>query len=194
MSEARAPFAAAVRALRDALDELGMPWVVIGGIAVIARGVPRSTLDVDVTLWALDRSPESLLDAFQRHAIVPRISDAAAFARERQVLLVRHEPSGVPIDVSLALLPFEEEAIRAGERCDFAGVSIPVARAEDLLIYKIVASRPRDLDDAEKLLLIVGSTIDVERVRRVVAEFSDVLGDRERVDALERVFRRTGLG
>jgi hypothetical protein len=38
---------AALRALAEALDELGTPAMVIGGIAVIARGVPRTTLDIE---------------------------------------------------------------------------------------------------------------------------------------------------
>jgi hypothetical protein len=187
-------FLSALRALGDSLEEFGAPWLVIGGVAVIAAGVPRLTGDIDATLWAPGVDPEVLLDLLRIHRIVPRISDAVTFAKERQVLLVQHEPSGVPVDLSLAWLPFEEEAIRCGVEGDYAGVRIRLPRPEDLIIYKLVAARPRDLDDAEKLLLLYGGSLDVPRIRRVVREFAEVLEDPARLEALERLLRATGLG
>jgi hypothetical protein len=107
------------------------------------------------------------------------------FARERHVLLVRHEPAGIPLDFSLARLPFEEEAIRRGEERDYAGVTLRIARPEDLAIYKLVAARPRDLDDAERLLLLHGTSMDVARVVRIVSEFAEALEAPERLETLE---------
>jgi hypothetical protein len=37
------------------------------------------------------------------------IPDAADFARKNRVLLLRHSPTEIDIDVSLGILPFEEE-------------------------------------------------------------------------------------
>ena len=187
-------FADAVRALRDALDELGAPWVIIGGVAVIARGVPRLTVDVDATLVGAQVSLEQAIDIFGRHDIVARIPSAIGFARDRHVLLLRHDPSGVPLDVSLAWLPFEEHAIHHGDEVDFAGVTIRVARAEDLVIYKVVAGRPQDIDDVEKLLLLYGPTLDLVRVRAVLTEFAEALDDPARLTTLEHLLQRTGLG
>lgn len=167
--------------------------VIIGGVAVIARGVPRFTVDIDATVAGAGASIERIFQVFDRHEIVARIPSAITFARERHVLLLRHDPSGVPLDVSLAWLPFEEEAISHAEEVDFAGVPIRVARPDDLIIYKLVAARSRDLDDVEKLLLLYGPTLDVARIRRVVAQFADALDDRGRVEALERLLRRADL-
>lgn len=186
-------FLDALRALRDGLEELGVPWLVIGGVAVIARGVPRYTADIDATLWAPAVGPERVVEVLGRHLIGPRLADAVGFARQQQVLLLQHRPSGVPLDVSLAWLPFEDEAIRSAQECDYAGVRIRVPRPEDLVIYKLVAARPRDLDDAEKLLLLHGPALDVGRIRRVVREFAEVLDDRSRPEALDRLLRQAGL-
>lgn len=63
----------------------------------------------------------------------PCIDNAIAFAAANQVLLLRHTSSGVDIDLSIAWLPFETEAIAAAESLNLAGAQVRVARAEDLV-------------------------------------------------------------
>ena len=110
---------------------------------MIASGVSRSTIDIDATVSAQAVEPERLAAALAGQDIHPRIDGAVEFARSRHIFLAEHRPSGVPVDISLAWLPFEEEAIAAAETRDFAGVRTRVARPEDLVIYKMVAARPR---------------------------------------------------
>jgi hypothetical protein len=166
----------------------------LGGVAVSAHGVSRATVDIDATVLAAAIDPEKLVATSAMFGIVPRIDDVVAFAQRNQVLLLRHAPSSVPLDVSLAWLPFEEEAIHAGQQIDYAGVAIRVPRPEDLVIYKVVASRPRDIDDAEKLLLLHGRTVDVGRMRRIVSQFCDALEDRSRERTLADLLSRAGCG
>lgn len=56
----RRGFLDAPRALRDGLEALGVPWMIIGGVAVIAHGVPRYTADVDATVSAPDEPLDTL--------------------------------------------------------------------------------------------------------------------------------------
>jgi hypothetical protein len=54
----------------------------------------------------------------------------------------------VPIDVSLAGLPFEQEVLaRATVWTRVGGTSLTTCRAEDLVVYELVAARPQDLVD-----------------------------------------------
>jgi len=99
--------------LAPVLDRHRGRSIVIGGIAVIARGVPRVTRDVDVAFSGAEVTLSGLLTDLDAAGIVPRIDDAIEFAAESQVLLSRHAKTGVDIDVSFAWLPFEMEAIAA---------------------------------------------------------------------------------
>jgi hypothetical protein len=101
---------------------------------------------------------------------VPRIDDAVAFAEQNQVLLFRHAETGIEVDISLAWLPFEEEAVAAAERLEVEGIRLPVARVEDLLIYKAIAWRERDRRDIRELLGLHHGKLDIDRVRETVAQ------------------------
>jgi predicted nucleotidyltransferase len=181
---------AALRAVAGALAALPIPGMVIGGIAVIARGVPRATRDVDATLELRQLELNELVEALRTHQLIPRIADAVEFAAQHQVLLLRHEQSGVDVDISMAWLPFEVEAIAAADKLRIAGVAVPIARPEDLIIYKAVAWRPQDQQDIERLLVRYGRQINLERVRHLVREFAEALDDPARIDGLEQLIAR----
>jgi len=181
------PLVTAIAALERALAVLGADHMIIGGIAVIARGVVRKTDDIDATVWGEQADLDKLMDALRARGIQARTTDAVEFARRHQVLLLRHEPSGTPMEVSLGWLPFEREALNRADKLDLGGVTAPVARAEDLVVYKVVAWRDRDRDDVRRLLGLHGRAMDLGRVRRLVREFAEALEQPERIGEFDRL-------
>jgi hypothetical protein len=120
---------AALEALSGALTQLQVPWAVIGGIAVISRGVRRFTTDIDVAVRGDAISVERLLQGLAAFSIVPRIDDALGFAEANLVVLLRHQESGVDLDVSLAWSAFEHDALAASTLTSFGRVRAPMYRA-----------------------------------------------------------------
>src|SRR5437762_8735726 len=189
-AEAREPFLEALEALARVLAELDVPSMFIGGVAVIALGVARSTVDIDATVLAANLDLNRLVEIAEKHGFRPRVQDASGFARAHQVLLLEHHTSGIPVDITLASLPFEEEAIGSSTTINYAGTPIKIPAAGDLLVYKVVAARPRDLEDAEKLLLLYGSRLDLGRVRSIISQFADALEDPGRLEIWDRMVER----
>jgi hypothetical protein len=164
--------------------------MIIGGIAVIARGVPRLTRDIDATVVGGGTNLEALLTILKRHGIVPRVEDAVRFATQSHVLLLRHTASGIDVDLSIAWLPFELDAIAVADLVPMHGAHMRVARAEDLVIYKIAAWRPQDQQDVERLVALHGEHLDLERVRSFARELAATLEDPQRVEEVEKVLAR----
>jgi hypothetical protein len=181
---------AALRALVAALDEIPTPSMIIGGIAVIAAGVPRQTIDIDATVMGRGSDLDAIITVLERHGITPRISDARQFARERQVLLLRHDASGVTIEVSFGWLPFEEEALSRAIESNLEGLTIRLARPEDLIVYKAAAWRDRDRSDIERLLVLHADAIDLKRIRSLIVDISAALDDPSRVAAFDAMVSR----
>ncbi|MBI4871005.1 MAG: hypothetical protein HY814_05510 [Candidatus Riflebacteria bacterium] len=116
--------------------------------------------------------------------------DAFAFAKRHQVLLLRHDPLGTPVDLSLAWLPYEREAIARATPVEMSETSVPTASPQDLIIYKAVAWRIQDQRDIEKLLLLHGRSIDLVNIRTRVREFAELLEAPERVGEFDALVKR----
>lgn len=156
------------------LERLEHPSAIIGGIAVIAWGHGRATTDVDCAIAAPISSAAELLKIFDRAGFEPRYEGALAFAEQNFLMPLRHRKTGVSVDVSLAQLRFEYEALSHAVTLPFLKTHIRVPPVTDLLIYKLVAGRPQDISDAQRLLSL-GHTVDHSRVERALREFDEIL-------------------
>lgn len=160
--------------------------MIIGGLAVVARGVRRMTTDVDAAIRGDAIGADAVLRLLARQGIEPRIDDALAFARDNLVLLLRHGPSGVELDLSFAWTTFEHEALAAATRERYGRVSVPMASAQSLVVFKLIAGRPKDLEDAATLLLL-HRDIDRSVVRRQLAQLAALAEAPELVQNLDAV-------
>lgn len=172
------------------LDAAGWRACIIGGLAVQRWGEPRLTQDVDLTvlvgLGDEARFVDGVLARFQ-----PRREDARAFALTYRVLLVRASV-GVPIDIALGGTRFETESVERSSEWDIeAGAMIRTCSAEDLLLHKLIAGRPRDLADIETIVARQGRRLDVARVRTLVAVFAELKEDSELGRPFEEALSKT---
>lgn len=162
--------------------------MLIGGLAVIARGVRRATTDIDVVVKGDEAMVRDVIATLREHGVEPRIANAEAFARENLVLLARHGKTGVDVDLSFAWSSFEHEALVSREIGTLGRVRLPIARAEDLVVFKIVAGRAKDISDVEALLLM-HPEVDRRVVRRRVAELADLAEEPEMLLRLEAILK-----
>jgi hypothetical protein len=165
--------------------------VIIGGVAASILGRPRLTRDVDVLVLLQETRWPQFLASGERKGFVPRRSHALAFARETRVLLLRHQQSGIDVDLVFGSLPFEDQAVARATWIDFEGIMIPLPSPEDLIIMKAVAHRLRDLEDIQALL-ITHPDLDLKRVRSWVKEFAAALARPDILADLETLLARHG--
>ncbi len=157
------PIFEAALEIQKACQEAGFRFCFIGGLAVQRWGEPRMTLDVDVTLLTGFGGEAHYVDALLGR-FRPRLDDARSFAlTHRTLLLLAH--NGVPLDVSLGAMPFEERAVdRATAFSVGGGVSLLTCSAEDLVVHKSFAGREKDWMDVQAIATRVGDHLDARLV------------------------------
>ena len=183
-----AAFIATLEALTDWLDAEQVPYTIIGGVAVSLIAQPRATHDVDTAIWLGEEQWESFFHAGEDRGFHSRLTDALEFAVRARVLLLRHQRSGISIDLSLCALPFEREMIERAVTLEIGGLKLKVPTPEDLIITKAVAQRPKDIADIEAIVN-VHQNLDFPYIRHWVREFADALEMPELLEHLEKILR-----
>jgi len=161
--------------------------MVIGGQAVIVRGDPRLTRDIDVTVGVGTEAIPTLLLLLADLGLAPLPEDPAAFARQTMVIPAADPTSGVRLDLILSWTSFAAEAIGRATAMTVDGATYRVASAADLVVLKMIAGRPRDLDDVRGILLR-NPELDVALIERWLDGFREAIeSDVDPVIAFRRI-------
>jgi hypothetical protein len=156
------------------LDRAGIPYMVIGGQAVQLYGEPRMTRDIDLTLGLGSEGLDRVLAVCTRCALKPLPARPEEFTRETMVLPALEERTGIRVDFVFSITDYERQAIRRGRPVEVGGAQVRFAAVEDVLVHKLVAARPRDLDDARSIV-VKNPGLDRGYVERWLAEFDRAL-------------------
>ena len=156
--------------LGNALDRHSVPYMIIGGQAVLLYGEPRLTRDIDVTLGIDLGGIDLLLTMVSELALKTLPEDVRSFVRETMVLPVLEEDTGIRVDFILSFTPYESEAIARAVIVKFKEQEVRFASPEDVIIHKIFAGRPRDLEDVSGIIL-KNPDIDSTYIRKWLGRF-----------------------
>jgi hypothetical protein len=182
----RSPFAAALADLKTALAAIRVEWYLFGAQAALVHGAARVTADIDVTLRLGTVTPARLAKTLERHGFELRVDDPA-FVRTTRVLPVLHLRTNVPVDLVLAGPGLEEAFLERAVVHDLGGVAVRVARAEDLVVMKILAGRAKDLEDIAAIVAARGADLDASEISSTLAMVESALGQSDLVPIWERL-------
>lgn len=167
-----------------ALDQHALPYMIIGGQAVLLYGEPRLTKDIDITLGAgLERLADAL--AAVRAAGLDPLADPESFTRQTMVLPCADQESGMRVDLIFSFSPFGQLAISRARIVKIGEAELRFASVEDLIIHKMIAGRARDIEDV-KSILAKNPAADQLYMRKWLRDFSAATGERyeERFDQI----------
>ncbi|MFC2163804.1 nucleotidyl transferase AbiEii/AbiGii toxin family protein [Acidobacteriota bacterium] len=139
--------------LADELSNQNVPYMIIGGQAVLLYGEPRLTKDIDIALGMGIDGLERIENVATALALKALVDDIGQFVIETMVYPVLEEKSGIRVDFIFSFSPYEKQAIKRAKNIDMGKSKVRFAALEDVLIHKIFAGRARDMEDAKSILL-----------------------------------------
>ena len=137
------------------------PWYVFGAQAVLVWGRPRLTADVDVTLRLDPEEPDRLIEALAKENFIV----LAGPGLEEQFLA-----RAVMVDIGIARVPF--------------------ISPEDLVVTKILAGRPKDIEDIRGILAERAATLNAATIRDTLRLLEDALSVNDLIPTFDAEWRR----
>lgn len=154
------------------LDKGGIPYMIIGGQAVLLYGIPRLTRDIDITL-GIDTDKFLSIERICRKLglkILPKKPEN--FARETKVLPAEETKLRIRVDFIFSFTAYEEQAIKRTKKVLMNGYPVKFASCEDVIIHKMFAGRAVDEEDVKNILIKNRNKINHKYIKKWLSEFS----------------------
>lgn len=172
--------------LQTRLGNASVSSVVIGGLAVVVWGEPRLTRDVDIKVQLQRDQAANLLDLLRPDYKL--LSDDPAQTLQRMGMLFVQNADGLRLDLLLADTPFDTQVIDRGVKIEIRpNRSIVVCTPEDLILYKLISTRPRDREDVWGIVRRQGDDLDDTYLMNWLRQFELALDDSTLVAEYKRL-------
>ena len=163
-----------IKKIAQHLDKGKIPYMIIGGQAVLLYGTPRLTRDIDITL-GVDTDKFSLIERMcERLPLKILIKNPEDFARETRVLPAEEEKLKIRVDFIFSFTPYERQAIKSAKKVLINGYSVKFASPEDVIIHKMFAGRAIDQEDVKNILIKNRKKVNLKYIRKWLLEFTRI--------------------
>lgn len=169
------------------LDKEEIPYMIIGGQAVLLYGTPRLTRDIDITL-GIDIDKLILIEKACKKLdlkILPK--NPEHFARQTRVLPTEETKLKIRVDFIFSFTLYERQAIGRGRKVFMNGYPVKFASPEDVVIHKMFAGRAIDEEDVRNILIKKRSELDLKYIKRWLSEFNKLTGYRRILERFNRL-------
>jgi len=151
------PIDQALHAVVDFLDEHGLAYAIVGGIAAGLWGQPRTTFDVDAVVAAETETLDRLRNAIRPPPFLfePKMLTFPTTKVLRGHVLEHTNPDepGVIVVDFLTFEPVLNQSImNRRQRANIGGRDCWLCSPEDLILLKLLAGRVKDLEDIKGIL------------------------------------------
>lgn len=148
--------------LSGLLQGFGEPAALVGGIAINVRVSPRPTEDVDILLVVPPGREVELLRLAREHGYACDDTETAQLIVGGlvQVWGPPDREAGMGLDIMFSDSPFTLAVIARATQMEIMGVRLPIASIEDLLLMKLEANRPEDVEDILAIKDVWSSRLD----------------------------------
>jgi hypothetical protein len=170
------------------LPKHNLPYMIIGGQAVLIYGEPRITRDIDITLGVNIDQLKKLLVAVKDLALKPIPQDVDSFVTQTMVLPTIDESTGIRVDFIFSCTPYENQAIKRSRKILLRNREVNFASPEDVIIHKIFAGRPRDLEDVRSIVL-KNQDIDIRYISSWLKKFESSSDKKNLMNTFNKLLR-----
>jgi len=154
--------------LSRVLTEAGVRHAIGGALALGFHATPRGTLDVDMNVFVAADHPEAVLGVLATNGVDVDVEKATKTIAARGDLFVEHR--GCRLDLFFDSIPLHASAAKRVRHVELLGGDVPILSAEDLIVFKLLFNRHKDIADVVAIIEASGGQLDLRYVRHWLVE------------------------
>lgn len=158
------------------MDESAPNYAIVGGIAVSVYGLPRLTYDIDVNIILDNSQLSGFLKKARKFGFRPLPANINKFVKSTGVIPMEFSKNKINgrCDIIIAQNILEYLCIRRARIKKIYSVNVKLITPEDLIIHKIISSRPRDLEDARGIFIRQKGKLDIKYITAWLKKIAEV--------------------
>lgn len=173
------------------LDKDKIPYMIIGGQAVLVYGTPRLTRDIDITL-GIDTDKLFLIRKICKKLRLKILSkNTEGFAKETKVLPAEETKLNIRVDFIFSFTPYEHQALKRTKKILMDSYPVRFASCEDVVIHKMFAGRAIDEEDVKNILIKNRDNINFKYIKNWLSKFNKIPEQKGILDRLDKLLKQT---
>ena len=130
--------------------EHNVRFLIVGGYALAAHGLPRATGDLDAWVWVNPENAQNIMRALNAFGFQNLSLTESDFSKEDSIIQLGYPPFRIDILTSIDGVAFDQ-AWEKKVVVELNGMNVPFIGRDDLIANKKAAGRPQDLADVSRL-------------------------------------------
>lgn len=156
------------------LEDLKVSYAVGGAVAMAFAGYVRATRDLDVLVLVPAVRMQEFADALAAQGFVMRDQEDRVVAPDPARMASAGREFGpfrlwwndTKVEVFSPRVPLQDEILRRRIQVDLGDFAFWLTTAEDLILLKMIFHRPKDIEDARRLIAANRESLDSAYIRR----------------------------
>jgi len=153
------------RAALRALNESGVDYVIVGGVAAVYYGRPRTTVDVDLVIRFESGAVEKICAAWSKHDFDVSPGEMRDAVRESAHISIFDRDSPYRLDLRGSTTAIDEASLARKRRVEIYGEDAWIEAPEDLVIAKLAYGSPQDMGDVRAILIRQRGKLDTRYLK-----------------------------
>ena len=130
--------------------EHNVRFLIVGGYALAAHGLPRATGDLDAWVWINPENAQNIMRALNAFGFQNLSLTESDFSKEDAIVQLGYPPFRIDILTSIDGVAFDQAWVNKFV-IDLNGMKVPFIGRDDLITNKKAAVRPQDIADVSRL-------------------------------------------
>jgi hypothetical protein len=131
------------------LNKRNVKYVIVGGIAVLAYGTPRTTMDADIIIQMHTKNLKMFAKYLAKNNFFSKSLDIEDAFREKSHFSALDNESLFRLDIKGVYNEMDKRTLMNRRVVTYAGIKIYLASPEDTIANKLVFGSEQDIKDAD---------------------------------------------